>query len=97
MTEKEFEFIEKNGGACVTKVLAPGAACVIPEMLGGLPVTELADRALARQEIREVYLPKTLKRIGRYGFYNCEKLEIPEVVGEDAECERRAVRASWTT
>lgn len=60
----------------MTKVLAPGAACVIPEMLGGLPVTELADRALARQEIREIYLPETLRRIGRYGFYNCEKLEI---------------------
>lgn len=26
----------------------------------------------------------------------CEKLEIPEVVGAGAECERRAVRASWT-
>ncbi len=85
MTEKEFEFIEKNGGACVTKVLAPGAACVIPEMLGGLPVTELADRALARQEIREVYLPKTLKRIGRYGFYNCEKLEILHFYAETRE------------
>ena len=38
----EFEFKEKNGGACVTKLLAPGAVCVVPESLGGLPVTELA-------------------------------------------------------
>lgn len=69
----------------MTKVLAPGAACVIPEMLGGLPVTELADRALARREIREVYLPKTLRRIGRYGFYNCEKLEILHFYAETRE------------
>lgn len=31
----EFEFKEKNGGACVTKLLAPGAVCVVPESLGG--------------------------------------------------------------
>ena len=29
----EFEFKEKNGGACVTKLLAPGAVCVVPESL----------------------------------------------------------------
>ena len=75
-TEKGFEFVEKNGGACVTKILTPGAACVIPESLGGMPVTELADRAVANQPVREVYLPKTLRRIGRYGFYNCENLQI---------------------
>lgn len=75
-TEKGFEFTEKNGGACVTKILTPGAACVIPESLGGMPVTELADRAMAGQTVKEVYLPKTLRRIGRYAFYNCECLQI---------------------
>ena len=43
----EFEFKEKNGGACVTKLLAPGAVCVVPESLGGLPVTELADKVFS--------------------------------------------------
>ena len=76
LTENGFEFTEKNGGACVTKILAPGAACVIPESLGGVPVTELADRAVAWQAVEEVYLPKTLRRIGRYAFYNCEHLQI---------------------
>lgn len=69
----------------MTMVLAPGAVCVIPEMHGGLPVTELADRALARQDFREVYLPKTLRRIGRYGFYNCEKLEVLHFYAETRE------------
>lgn len=76
MIENGFEFTEKNGGACITKVLDPGAVCVVPDTLGGLPVTELGDRALARTDINEVYLPKTLRRIGRYAFYNCEKLHI---------------------
>ena len=74
MIENGFEFVEKNGGASIIRAVDPGAVCVVPETLGGLPVTELADRALARLDIKEVYLPKTLRRIGRYGFYNCEKL-----------------------
>lgn len=72
--ETDFEYEIKNRGACVTKILAPGAACVIPDSLGGYPVTEIADRLFSGSEVEEVYLPKSLKRIGRYAFYNCEKL-----------------------
>ena len=74
MMDVQFEFKEKNGGACVTKLLAPGAVCVVPEVLGGLPVTELADKVFSGSEVEEVYLPRTLIRIGRYEFYGCEKL-----------------------
>lgn len=66
----EFEFKEKNGGACVTKLLAPGAVCVVPESLGGLPVTELADKVFSGSTVEKVYLPRTLTRIGRYEFYD---------------------------
>ena len=85
MIENGFEFTEKNGGACVLRALEPGAVCVVPDTLGGLPVTELADRALARLDIKEVYLPKTLRRIGRYGFYNCEKLHTLHFYAETRE------------
>ena len=85
MIENGFEFIEKNGGACVLRALEPGAVCVVPDTLGGLPVTELADRALARLDIKEVYLPKKLRRIGRYGFYNCEKLHTLHFYAETRE------------
>ncbi len=85
MIENGFEFIEKNGGASIIRAIDPGTVCVVPEMLGGLPVTELADRALARLDIREVYLPKTLRRIGRYGFYNCEKLHTIHFYAETRE------------
>ena len=70
-----FEFKEKNGGACVTKLLAPGAVCVVPEALDGLPVTELADKVFSGSAVEKVYLPRTLLRIGRYEFYGCEKLQ----------------------
>lgn len=85
MIEHGFEFIEKNGGASIIRAVEPGAVCVVPDMLGGLPVTEIADRGLARTEIREVYLPKTLRRIGRYGFYNCEKLHTLHIYAETRE------------
>lgn len=85
MVENGFEYVEKNGGASIVRVIEPGAVCVVPETLGGLPVTELADRALARTDIREVYLPKTLRRIGRYGFYNCEKLTTLHFYAETRE------------
>ena len=52
----QFEFKEKNGGACVTKLLAPGAVCVVPESLGGLPVTELADKVFSGSVVEKVYL-----------------------------------------
>lgn len=85
MIENGFEYIEKNGSACIIRALDPGAVCVVPDTLGGLPVTELADRALARLDIKEVYLPKTLRRIGRYGFYNCEKLHTLHFYAETRE------------
>lgn len=65
----------------MTKILAPGAACVIPEILGGLAVTELADRLFSGSPVEEIHLPKSLRRIGRYGFYNCEKLKCLHFYG----------------
>ena len=43
--------------------------------LGGLPVTELADKVFSGSTVEKVYLPRTLTRIGRYEFYGCEKLQ----------------------
>lgn len=77
--------MEKDGGACVTKVFSPGAACVIPESLGGLPVTELSDRLFAGTGVEEVYLSAGLKKIGKYAFYNCERLSLFDVHGAATE------------
>lgn len=44
----------------MTKLLAPGAVCVVPESLGGLPVTELADKVFSGSTVEKVYLPRTL-------------------------------------
>lgn len=83
--ENGFEFYEKNGGVCVTGIPVPGAVCVIPETLGGFPVTELSDKLFRNAETEEVFLPKTLRKVGRYLFYGCEKLRALHVYGTTLE------------
>ena len=90
--EVQFDLVEKNGGACVTKILSPGAACVIPETLSGLPVTELGDKALAQTGVEEVFLPRTLRRLGRYCFYGCERLSHIHFYGGPDVYKRQHVR-----
>lgn len=51
----------------------------VPETMEGLPVLELGPYALEGSAIREIELPACLERIGRYAFYNCEKLEHIEL------------------
>ena len=47
---------------------------IIPDILDGYPVTELGDYVLAGSSVEEIWLPADLKKIGAYGFYNCERL-----------------------
>lgn len=72
--EAGFEFTERNGGAIVTAITDAGTVCILPETLGGLPVTGLAERLFAGSGVQEIFLPRSLKQIGRYGFYNCMEL-----------------------
>lgn len=69
----------------MTEILSPGAVCIVPESLGGACVTEIGDRCFAGSPVEEVYLPRTLKRIGRYGFYNCEHLRAIHIYAETME------------
>lgn len=49
----------------------------IPEKIEGLPVTEIADRAFASVGTdKKIMLPYSVKRIGDYAFYNCDRLSV---------------------
>lgn len=48
---------------------------VIPEEMEGHPVASLAPYAFSAKKIRELYLPRTMERAGRYVFYRCFQLE----------------------
>ena len=63
------------GGAAILRIKARGHTAVLPEELGGLPVTALGGRAFApapgeepQRELRELTLPETLERVGDYAF-----------------------------
>ena len=47
----------------------------IPEQLEGLPVTELGEYLFSGKKCKEIRIPDSVKKIGRYGFYNCRNLE----------------------
>ena len=72
----EFEFKEKNGGACVTKLLAPGAVCVVPESLGGLPEDALKGCNLG---YRSKYVVRTARDIaeGKISLDKIRRMSYP--------------------
>lgn len=45
-----------------------------PKTIEGFPVTELDGYVLSGKNCEEVLIPEGIKKIGRYGFYNCRNL-----------------------
>ena len=68
-----YEILEDK--AIITGYDSEGLSVEIPEMIEGHTVTELAPYAFSGTNIEEIYLPKTVKKIGRYAFYNCKQLK----------------------
>lgn len=86
---QDFEYEIKDEGICICACFSMGTTAEIPEKIDGLDVVEIASYAfagnatlkekngmkqLAGGRVEEIILPKTLKRIGRYAFYNCKNL-----------------------
>lgn len=45
-----------------------------PEQIEGIAVTELAGYVLSQKACEEVHIPAGIRKIGKYGFYNCRNL-----------------------
>lgn len=45
-----------------------------PKMIDGFPVKELEGYVLSGKNCEEVLIPEGIRKIGRYGFYNCRNL-----------------------
>lgn len=71
----EFSYRIVDGQARIDKVEDPQPVVVIPERIEGYPVTELGAYVLAGSQAEEIWLPAGLRKIGAYGFYNCERLQ----------------------
>ena len=70
----EFVYTIEKETVRIDKVREPEAVVVIPEKIEGYPVTELGAYVLAGSKVVDLYLPMQLRKIGAYGFYNCEQL-----------------------
>lgn len=67
----EFTFTLQNGAATVTGWRGQSETLVVPQTLGGVPVTALAAGAFAGAPCTRVVLPPTLRRIEPNAFAGC--------------------------
>ena len=72
--EAAFEYVVVNGGARVTGYTGGRTNVVVPETLGGYPVTAMERAFDNNDEIMTVVLPSTLKTLGGYTFWGCDNL-----------------------
>lgn len=87
-----FKYVSIAGGVRLTSCRARyGEVMWVPENLMGFDVIELGDGAFCSQrngELKKVFLPKTLKRIGKDVFEGCEALEDIYYQGSEDEFSR---------
>ena len=62
--DEEFVYTIEKGTAQIDKVRRPKTLTVIPENIGGYPVTSLGAYALAGSDVEELHLQVRLKKIG---------------------------------
>lgn len=76
MKHMDFEYQKKKDETIIIeKYIGSDTIAEVPGMLDGCEVTELADYAFSGfTELVEVHLPRPLKKIGRYAFYQCSSL-----------------------
>lgn len=84
LTEGDYTYIVNNGTATITDYPTTVAGTlIIPNTLGGYPVTAIGNFAFKECVISGVIIPDGVTSIGNYAFENCTALrfaEIPEGV-----------------
>lgn len=73
--EKDFVYTVSEGCAIITDYTGTDSNLVIPDTLGGYPVTEIEAFAFDECSMVSVTIPASVKRIGGGAFYLCEALE----------------------
>ena len=70
----EADFMAFDG--VIEEYVGPGGVVVIPQVIGGEKVTEIAARAFfGNKDITAVHIPEGVETIGYNAFQNCENLE----------------------
>lgn len=88
---EQYEIEKKNNTVTICRCYVCGGGIEIPEEIDDCPVTEIGDYAFSAYgptgaedtyvcgaKLQEIILPKTIRRIGKYAFYGCSRLERME-------------------
>lgn len=73
--ENGFSYRVSSKQAIVTDADDVDGHLMVPDSLGGFPVTRIAGKALSGQEMTGITLPPTLRQIDYAAFKNCKKLK----------------------
>ena len=85
----EFATADRGNSIRITRYNGAQKKVTVPKKLGGLPVTEIGDRAFADSEIISIRLPETVRSVGREAFADAADLRAIDLanvseVGKDA-------------
>ena len=73
--EGDFVFETDGAGAKLTFYTGPGGAVVIPDHLGGVPVTSFGSEAFSnRTNLTSVTIPNSVTFLGPAAFFGCTSL-----------------------
>ena len=85
--EDKIKYLKKISGIKIRKYIGDRnsvTSIVIPDMIDGLPVTEIGDYAFSGySNLLTIKIPDTLKSLGAFAFYDCyrlTKIELPDSV-----------------
>lgn len=80
--DKIFMFKDVDGGVEIIGLKIPKEVTRIPSRLNNKTVVSIGAQAFIRQDVRDVYVPDTVKSIGDYAFFNSnlESIRLPEDV-----------------
>lgn len=74
-SDSGFTFDIRDDHAIVMEMEGDPQVIEIPEAVDHVPVRELAEYLFSGKNCQIIRIPSGVKKIGRYGFYNCRNLE----------------------
>jgi uncharacterized repeat protein (TIGR02543 family) len=77
--EGEYNYTEKDGEITITGYGGPAGDVVIPESIGGKPVTAIGNNAFRSKIITGVTIPDSVTGIEPFAFYQCSMLQAVNI------------------
>ena len=93
-TDELYDYEVYQGGAIITKYKGNDTEVVVPDEMGGAPVTDIGFYAFeAKYDLQTVVIPDTVKTISEFAFSDCTSLSSVNVPDDVTEIQRGAFAA----